>query len=65
MQPPWLAEVPFTLPFELFAHTGKLWIQHDGASQDEFLVKGINWAGVHILTLGAIAGRAARSPPTT
>ena len=46
MQPPWLAEVPFTLPFELFAHTGKLWIQNDGAAtQDEFLVKGINWAG--------------------
>ena len=43
MQPPWLSEVPFTLPFELFAHSGKLWIQNDGAAtQDEFLVKGIN-----------------------
>ena len=49
MQPPWLSEVPFTLPFELFAHTGKLWIQNDGAStQDEFHIKGVNWAGFQV-----------------
>ena len=75
MQPPWLSEVPFTLPFELFAHTGKLWIQNDGAAtQDEFHIKGVNWAGFQVdgcprlrrdrRTSGEISTDHVTTPPT-